>query len=104
MQGNCQLAELPAAGLVWEMNDKEFLTRASGKNIRIEYRYDNEGYPIGKTSTKAETVFAVNLQPSTDPLKNSITPPNKPSMAKPSEAQNNTVIMTNLLIRSVVNW
>lgn len=69
LQGNCQLAELPAAGLVWEMNDKEFLTRASGKNIRIEYRYDNEGYPIGKTSTKAETVFAVNLQPSTDPLK-----------------------------------
>ena len=50
LQGKCQLAELPAAGVVYDTNDSGFVVKARGKGTTIDYRYDAEGYPLGKTT------------------------------------------------------
>ena len=49
LQGKCQLAELPSAGVSWETDDNGFVIKASSKQMQMEYRYDDQGYPLGKT-------------------------------------------------------
>jgi len=57
LQGKCQLAELPAIGLQYETDDNGFVVAARGKEASVEYRYDEEGYPLGKkTQAKASTL------------------------------------------------
>ncbi|MDU2940952.1 MAG: YnfC family lipoprotein [Enterobacteriaceae bacterium] len=68
-QGKCQLAELPAAGLSWETNDKGFITAAKGREVQIHYQYDNEGYPLGKISEAKDKRLKDEIKPSTDPRK-----------------------------------
>ncbi|WP_250559029.1 YnfC family lipoprotein, partial [Escherichia coli] len=45
LQGKCQLAELPSAGVSWETDDNGFVIKASSKQMQMEYRYDDQGYP-----------------------------------------------------------
>jgi hypothetical protein len=51
LQGKCQLAEMPSAGVTWETDDNGFVVTARGKETTATYRYDSEGYPLGKTTT-----------------------------------------------------
>lgn len=48
LQGKCQLAEMPATGVSWETDDNGFIIRARGKETTATYRYDSDGYPLGK--------------------------------------------------------
>ncbi len=50
LQGKCQLAALPSAGVTRETDDNGFVVSATGKEMKVEYRYDSEGYPLGKTT------------------------------------------------------
>ncbi|POP47139.1 YnfC family lipoprotein [Superficieibacter electus] len=68
-QGKCQLAELPAAGLSWETNDRGFITMAKGPDVQIKYQYDNEGYPLGKISQAKDKRLTDEIKPSADPHK-----------------------------------
>lgn len=43
LQGKCQLAELPSAGVSWETDDNGFVIKASSKQMQMEYRYDDQG-------------------------------------------------------------
>jgi len=57
LQGKCQLAELPAIGLLYDTDDNGFVVAARGKETTVNYRYDEEGYPLGKkTQTKDSTL------------------------------------------------
>ncbi|EMH4161034.1 YnfC family lipoprotein [Pluralibacter gergoviae] len=69
LQGKCQLAGMENVGLKWETDDKGFIVAARGKGVTVSYRYDAEGYPLGKTSTSgADTLEIVSL-PSKDARK-----------------------------------
>lgn len=69
LQGKCQLAEFPAAGVKWETDDNGFVIKARGKESEVDYRYDSEGYPLGKTSTAEEKTLSVVTTPSQDSRK-----------------------------------
>lgn len=69
LQGKCQLAEFPAAGVAWETDDNGFVVKAVGKESLVEYRYDSEGYPLGKTSTIKDKTLSVISTPSQDARK-----------------------------------
>lgn len=69
LQGKCQLAEMPAAGVAWETDDNGFVITARGKESTATYRYDSEGYPLGKTTTAKGEHFTVSSTPSSDPRK-----------------------------------
>lgn len=64
LQGKCQLAEMPAAGVSWETDDNGFIISARGKETTATYRYDSDGYPLGKTTTAKEERFTVASTPS----------------------------------------
>lgn len=57
LQGKCQLAELPSAGITWETDDNGFVVAARGKETTATYRYDSEGYPTGKTTVAKMSVL-----------------------------------------------
>ena len=59
LQGKCQLAELPSAGITWETDDNGFVVAARGKETTATYRYDSEGYPTGKTTVAKNERFTV---------------------------------------------
>nr|WP_045858386.1 YnfC family lipoprotein [Raoultella terrigena] len=69
LQGKCQLAEMPSAGVSWETDDNGFVVNARGKETTASYRYDNEGYPLGKTTTAKDQRFTVVSTPAADPRK-----------------------------------
>ncbi|MFJ2973794.1 YnfC family lipoprotein [Kluyvera sp. NPDC087067] len=69
LQGKCQLAEFPAAGVAWETDDNGFVVKAVGKESLVEYSYDSEGYPLGKTSTIKDKTLSVISTPSQDTRK-----------------------------------
>ncbi|MGE0970413.1 YnfC family lipoprotein [Klebsiella sp. WOUb02] len=69
LQGKCQLAEMPSAGVSWETDDNGFVVTARGKETTASYRYDAEGYPLGKTTTAKDQRFTVVSTPATDPRK-----------------------------------
>lgn len=69
LQGKCQLAELPSAGVSWETDDNGFVIKASSKQMHMEYRYDDQGYPLGKTTKSNDKTLSVSATPSTDPIK-----------------------------------
>src|SRR5690606_19302566 len=54
LQGKCQLAELPSAGVTWDTDDNGFVISANGKEMKVQYRYDAEGYPLGKTTVSKD--------------------------------------------------
>lgn len=66
LQGKCQLAELPAAGVTWDTDDNGFVVAAHGKEMEVKYRYDAEGYPLGKTTVSGEQHLSVQATPSKD--------------------------------------
>ena len=66
LQGKCQLAELPAAGVTWDTDDNGFVVAAHGKEMEVKYRYDAEGYPLGKTTVSGERHLSVQATPSKD--------------------------------------
>lgn len=74
LQGKCQLAEMPSAGVSWETDDNGFVVTARGKESTATYRYDSEGYPLGKTTTAKGERFTVSSTPSSDPRKRWTTP------------------------------
>lgn len=59
LQGKCQLAELPAAGITYDTNDSGFVVKARGKDATIDYRYDADGYPLGKVTVAGQTKMTV---------------------------------------------
>ncbi len=69
LQGKCQLAELPSAGVSWETDDNGFVVKASSKETKVEYRYDAQGYPLGKTTESNDKKLSVTATPSDDPIK-----------------------------------
>ncbi|ASG63376.1 TPA: YnfC family lipoprotein [Kluyvera ascorbata] len=69
LQGKCQLAEFPSAGVTWETDDNGFVVKALGKESEVDYRYDAEGYPLGKTSTVKDTTLSIISTPSQDARK-----------------------------------
>jgi hypothetical protein len=69
LQGKCQLAELPSAGITWETDDNGFVVAARGKETTATYRYDSEGYPTGKTTVAKNERFTVVSTPAKDPRK-----------------------------------
>jgi len=69
LQGKCQLAEFPSAGVAWETDDNGFVVKAVGKESQVDYRYDSEGYPLGKTSTVKDKTLSVISTPSQDSRK-----------------------------------
>ena len=66
LQGKCQLAEYPNAGLTWDTDDRGFISVARGKDVEVTYRYDSEGYPLGKSTTSKEAHLSVDSTPSRD--------------------------------------
>lgn len=56
----CQLAQLPAVGLVYETDARGFVTGAKSADVKVTYRYDNDGYPVGKITHAGEDTFAVS--------------------------------------------
>ncbi|XTZ36621.1 YnfC family lipoprotein [Salmonella enterica] len=66
LQGKCQLAEFPAAGVDWDTDDKGFISLARGKDLTVKYFYDDEGYPLGKTTTSKDIILKVVATPSKD--------------------------------------
>lgn len=69
LQGKCQLAEFPAAGVTWDTDDNGFVVLARGKDMEVKYRYDEEGYPLGKSTTSKEEHLTVASTPSKDKRK-----------------------------------
>lgn len=69
LQGKCQLAELPAAGVTWDTDDNGFVVAAHGKEMEVKYRYDAEGYPLGKTTISGDQQLSVQSTPSKDQRK-----------------------------------
>ncbi|BBQ83971.1 MULTISPECIES: YnfC family lipoprotein [Enterobacteriaceae] len=69
LQGKCQLAEFPSAGVSWETDDNGFVVKAQGKESEVDYRYDAEGYPLGKTSTTKNKTLSIVATPSQDSRK-----------------------------------
>ncbi len=66
LQGKCQLAELPSAGVTWETDDNGFVVAAHGKERVVNYRYDADGYPLGKTTVSGDQRLSVQSTPSKD--------------------------------------
>lgn len=66
LQGKCQLAELPSAGVTWETDDNGFVVAAHGKEMEVKYRYDADGYPLGKTTVSGDQHLSVQSTPSKD--------------------------------------
>lgn len=64
LQGKCQLAELPSVGMVYETNDREFVVKGHTPDVSTTYRYDDEGYPLGKTSKAKDAELATVATPS----------------------------------------
>ncbi|MRS89012.1 YnfC family lipoprotein [Enterobacteriaceae bacterium RIT714] len=69
LQGKCQLAELPSAGVTWDTDDNGFIVTAHGKEMEVKYRYDADGYPLGKTTVSGEQHLSVAATPSSDKRK-----------------------------------
>lgn len=69
LQGKCQLAGMENIGLTWETDDKGFIVAARGKGVAVSYRYDAEGYPLGKTSTSGANTLDIVSLPSKDARK-----------------------------------
>lgn len=69
LQGKCQLAELPAAQVTYETNDGGFVVAARGKGVSVDYLYDGEGYPLGKTTKAKESTLAVIAKAGNDSRK-----------------------------------
>ena len=66
LQGKCQLAGMPAAGLTWDTDDNGFVVAAHAKALKVDYHYDKEGYPVGKTSTGGDDTLKIVSTPSKD--------------------------------------
>ena len=64
LQGKCQLAELPSAGITWDTDDNGFVVAAHGKEMEVKYRYDADGYPLGKTTVSGDQHLSVQSTPS----------------------------------------
>ncbi len=60
LKGRCQLAQLPAVGLMYETDSRGFVTRARSAEVRVSYRYDSEGFPLGKIIHAADDTFTVS--------------------------------------------
>jgi len=69
LQGKCQLAELPAIGLLYDTDDNGFVVAARSKEATINYRYDEEGYPLGKKTQAKASTLAVDAKAPTDKRK-----------------------------------
>lgn len=71
LQGKCQLAELPSAGVVWDTDDNGFVVSATGRETKVQYRYDAEGYPLGKTTISKDKTLSIDAKPSAGRLRSS---------------------------------
>ncbi|MEL2242697.1 YnfC family lipoprotein [Leclercia adecarboxylata] len=69
LQGKCQLAELPASGISWDTDDNGFIVSAHGKDMEVNYRYDADGYPLGKTTVSGEQHLSITATPAADKRK-----------------------------------
>lgn len=60
LEGRCQLAQLPSVGLVYETDSRGFVTGAKSADVKVSYRYDSDGYPLGKITHAGSDTFAVS--------------------------------------------
>lgn len=47
LQGHCQLGALPSESIDYRQDRRGFVTSAHGPRLTIQYRYDEQGYPLG---------------------------------------------------------
>lgn len=66
LQGKCQLAALPSAGITWDTDDNGFVVASHSKTLKVTYRYDAEGYPLGKTSVVDGDTLSIVMTPGHD--------------------------------------
>jgi Uncharacterised protein family (UPF0257) len=66
LQGKCQLAGMPDVGVTWDTDDNGFVVAAHGKEFSVDYRYDSEGYPLGKTTTSGKETLKIIASPPKD--------------------------------------
>lgn len=69
LQGKCQLAELPAAAVIYDTDDNGFVVTARGKDVSVKYGYDADGYPIGKTTVAKDSTLDVVAKVGSDKKK-----------------------------------
>ncbi|MEL4013865.1 YnfC family lipoprotein [Dryocola clanedunensis] len=69
LQGKCQLAELPAAQIIYDTDDNGFVVAAHGKEVSVKYTYDPDGYPLGKITTAKDSTLAVEAKAGADSKK-----------------------------------
>jgi hypothetical protein len=43
-------------GVTWDTDDNGFVVAAHGKEMEVKYRYDAEGYPLGKPRYPASSI------------------------------------------------
>ncbi len=60
---------MPKAGVTWDTDDNGFIVAAHGKEFTVDYRYDKDGYPLGKTTTSGKETLKVVASPPKDALK-----------------------------------
>ncbi|HKM98110.1 MAG TPA: YnfC family lipoprotein [Buttiauxella sp.] len=66
LQGKCQLAELPQAAVTYDTDDKGFVVAAHGEKTSVVYRYDADGYPLGKTSKSHDETLVITAKMGSD--------------------------------------
>ncbi|MCE0826923.1 YnfC family lipoprotein [Buttiauxella sp. A2-C2_NF] len=66
LQGKCQLAELPQAALTYETDDNGFVVAAHGEKTSIVYRYDADGYPLGKITKSQDDTLTITAKTGSD--------------------------------------
>lgn len=62
LQGKCQLVVLFLVGVIWEMDDNGFVVLVMGKEMKVEYCYDSEGYLLGKIIINLQNMFFVMVK------------------------------------------
>lgn len=63
LQGKCQLAGMDSAAMQWDVDDSGFIITTHARQLQVSYRYDGEGYPLGKTSVSGNNRLAVVSTP-----------------------------------------
>ena len=69
LENNTVVALVLDANYYRETDDNGFVIKASSKQMQMEYRYDDQGYPLGKTTKSNDKTLSVSATPSTDPIK-----------------------------------
>lgn len=66
LQGKCQLAELLQAAVTYDTDDKGFVVAAHSDKTSIAYRYDADGFPLGKSARSNDEILNITSKTGSD--------------------------------------